>query len=232
MTDAILIGCTVVALVLIVTAIVLAERARKRNLERGLAALGLTVNFDPTASDKAQALDACGSLWSDLRTGASGVQWVASGTIDGLAVSLLEHRYTSGSGKNKSVHYHTVAATPAPPNWPSVTLTRENIFHRIGELFGSRDFKLDDVEFNKRWRVKVQNEEFAIMALTPEVQSWAMKLGKSSIVRIGGGGISVGVPRSTRAVEAVGLARSAAQLALLIPPELGEWESPPPSETT
>lgn len=225
MTDLLIFAGFFVILGVVVTLMILAEKARKKAITEKLSAVGMAVDFKPTPEIQAVAFSALGRPWSKLRTGSKGVMWVATGQVDALDVTLLEHRYTSGSGKNRSTHYHTVAATPAPEHWPAVELAPENFFHRIGELFGSKDFKLEDPAFNKKWRVKVDHEDFALLALTPEVQQWAMDLPAGMQIRIGRGAITLCRTRSVRGDDAADLVRRCVALALLIPEELGAWET-------
>jgi hypothetical protein len=61
-----------------------------------------------------------------------------------------------------------------PTRWPRLTVTHEHFFHKIGELFGAKDLKLDDEAFNKKFRVHASDEDFAVLFLTPDVQAVMM----------------------------------------------------------
>lgn len=223
MNDAIILAGFIAAVAIIIVAVVLAERARKKALAAVAESLGFSADFKPDPSARANAYAALGSPWSDLRKGPEGVQWCMTGTLSGRSITMVQHRYTTGSGKSQQTHYHAVAATVAPELWPTVTLTRENLFHKIGALIGSRDLQLEDAEFNRRWRVASDNEDFSLLVLTPEIQSWSMSLPRDSLVRLGGGAITVARRVSVRAKDLPALAASCARLAELIPGELDHW---------
>ncbi len=224
MTDYLIFGVAVVVLIGIVTLMVMLERARMKAIGLELEAIGITLNREAGKPEKESAWRATGSPWSKLRTGAAGVQWYAMGEVRGRPVTIIEHRYTTGSGKSRSTHYNTIAATPAPGTWPGVELSPANLFHRIGELLGAKDFKVEDEEFNRRWRVKVDNEDFALLVLTPEVQAWAMRLPKGTMVRVGTGVITVSRAKTLKGTQCATLAKACVQLAELLPPELDAWE--------
>ncbi|HRJ50575.1 MAG: hypothetical protein KF787_08455 [Phycisphaeraceae bacterium] len=223
MIDTIIIAGIIAVVAIIIVAVVLAERARKKALAAVAESLGFSVDFNPDPSARVNAYAALGRPWSDLRKGPEGVQWCMAGTLSGRYVTLVQHRYTTGSGKSRQIHDHAVVATPAPELWPTVTLTRENLFHKIGALVGSRDLQLEDADFNRRWRVASDNEDFSLLALTPEIQGWSMSLPKDSVVRFGGGAITVARRISVGARDIPALVESCARLADLIPGELDHW---------
>ncbi|MCG3121983.1 MAG: hypothetical protein GIKADHBN_00356 [Phycisphaerales bacterium] len=209
----------------LVTVVVLADRARRKKIAEALAALGFEQHTKPDDLEKDSAFALLGPSWADLRTAGKGVKWTARGEVDGRPVVLVEHQYTTGSGKSRQTHVHVVAATPAPPAWPDVRLTREGLFDKLGAVFGSKDFTVEDENFNKRWKVKTTNEDFALLVLTPQVQAWSMNLDQSTMIRIGPGAITVARRGALAADSVVGLIRRCAELANLLPVELEAWET-------
>jgi hypothetical protein len=223
MTDLMIFGTFVAIVAVVATIAIMAEKARKKRLTAEFEAAGFRVNFKPDEMDKHSALGQCGGSWSQLKTGSTGVQWTVFGHVGQTPVAMCEHRYTTGSGKNKSTHYNTIAATPAPQAWPFVELSPESVFHRIGELFGSKDFKVEDEAFNRKWRVKVTDEEFALLVLTPEVQAWCMTLPKYAQVRVGGGAVTVALGKYI-SKDATMLINRCVELSRMLPQELHAWE--------
>ncbi len=217
-----LVGGFVALVFALIGAMWLVERRRLRILLEELTKAGLKASTRPDPSEKHAAFESVGPF-QELRTGAAGVVWSASGEVQGRQVVLLEHRYSTGSGKNRRTYHHTIASVPAPAAWPAVRLVDENIFHKIAELFGSKDVKLDDEAFNKRWRVTADDAEFAVLVLSPEVQSWSLLLPRGTQVRVGRGAVCVAAARRGDAEAALGLAHRARELASLIPPELEAW---------
>lgn len=221
--DAIIIGGVMAVFAALGTVAYIADRRRKQQITALLGSLGLESSFaDPTLS-ASEAFTRAGPM-TRLRKGADGVRWHASGEIDGLAITLLEHRYMVSSGKSRRAVYHTIAATPCPPSWPTLSVTGEHLFDKIAEFFGSKDIKVEDPEFNSRWRVKCAREDFAILVLTPEVQRFLTGLTDGTWLEIGEGAICL-VRRSQVNGDGAGrLIQSTLALARLLPPELEAWQ--------
>ncbi len=206
-----------------------AEQARKRKLVEKFAQMGWAHFPEPDDPARAAAFASLGGAWSDLDTRATGVKSAASGEAAGRAFTIVDHVYKTGSGKNQQTHTHTIAATPCPAGWPTIELAVNNIFTRsIGELFSSKSLKLEDPEFNKRWRVKTSSEDFAVLALTPELQRWASELPSDAAVRLGGGAITLALRKRISAELVDGLLERCATLAAMLPPELEAWEAAAP----
>jgi hypothetical protein len=81
---------------------------------------------------------------------------------NGVKISQFEYAYTVGSGKNKSTYRQTVTLFQTSRlKLPQFILKPENIFHKIGELFGSKDIDfLDSPGFSKKYLLKscLENE--------------------------------------------------------------------------
>jgi hypothetical protein len=213
---------SVVALVVVL--MITAQRKRLRELQHTFASAGFTCMFHPDGLTRSQAFSHAGGMQA-LRTGERGIQWAARGTINEREVWVMEHRYTSGSGKNRSTHYHTIICTPGPHTWPDLSLTTENLFHKIGELFGGKDIQVESEAFNKRWRVKCDNEDFAVLVLSPQVQEWCMSLERGLWLRIGQGAVCVVKSGVIGAKDLQRLASLPTDLYKLFPPELDAFGS-------
>ncbi len=74
---------------------------------------------------------------------------------------------------------HTIYAVEAPA-WPATQIAARNwagrLFRKLGRPTG---LELDDPEFNRRFRLKTDDEDFAIALLSPEMQ--AFMLSKTSV---------------------------------------------------
>jgi hypothetical protein len=102
------------------------------------------------------------------------IVWSAAGEVGGHPVTLVEHLYHTGGGKNRQTHRHSVVSFTLPTRWPTLAVMHEHFFHKIGEMFGAKDLKLDDERFNKKFRVQGDDEDFAVLLLSPEVQAVMM----------------------------------------------------------
>lgn len=177
---------------------VLSERRRRKRLAELFASFGAIFEFTKDDVAKTAAYLPFASLSPPLKTGAKGIAWSAALNLDGLPLSMIEHSYTTGSGKSRSTHYTTIVAVRCPRAWSLMTVTREHLFTKIGKALGMKDLDLENPEFNKRWRVVTEDENFALAALSTSVQEM---LAHSSIGdmgeewRFGGGLFAVCVSR-------------------------------------
>jgi hypothetical protein len=164
--------CAIAVLIGVLLALmVAADRRRRRALFDALRLRGFTVTEKPDR-DQREALFLNFLAVPDLRNGGSGLRWTASGRVGGRPVQIMEHSYTVHHGKNTQTIVNTCIAAVGGVSWPLLTLAGENLFDRIGEKLGMRaDLKLEDDHFNKRWRIRCDDEGFALAMLTPEVQS-------------------------------------------------------------
>jgi hypothetical protein len=218
----VIIGVVVLAILGAMMAAVIAERRRAQALHAALTSGGYTVNFKPDAGAKGAAFGSISHL-PNLRSGSRGISWHAAGQSAGRPIEIVEHRYVVQAGKSTHVVVHTVFSTPCPHTWPGLSLTPENFFHRIGEVFGIKDIRLEDETFNRRWRVKGDDESFAALVLVPEVQQWlASAPGRESWV-IGKGRVCLLRHGRVKPADVKATAARVAQLVDQIPPELAAW---------
>jgi len=161
----------------------------------------------------------------------------AKGTDQPTACSLFMHRHTRGSGSNRSTTTTIGAIVDAPAQWPTLTLSPEHIGYKIGKWFGMNEFEAEHEEFNKRWFVATDDEPFAILALTPEVQDWLAEPPASPDryreLWVIGSGVVACLAQHTSPTRLALLAERARTLRSLLPPELDAYEPEPnsPSQT-
>lgn len=218
--------------VLIVSLSIRANKKRLAALAELLTARGFTFSPKPAAPLAAEALARTGAFRT-LRTGEKGVKWVAEGVIRGRPATLLEHLYTTHSGKHTQFHYRLIVAVECSSAWPALTLTGEHVFHKLGEWLagagvlgeklGLRDIKVESEEFNKRWRVKSQSEDFAILLLSPQVQTWGLSLPRHAELHIAGGVLCVSAALAGNAKSLPPLLDAAESLLAILPPELEHY---------
>lgn len=193
-----------VLFVVIFGTIALFESRRKRAIADALQARGFQVTMKPSDNEKLVGFARLSHVPA-LKQGHGGVKWFATGLHRGKSTWICEHSYTTGSGKNRSTHVNTIVAIGAPDEWAPFSLTAESIFHRWGEKLGlPKDLKLENPEFNKRWRVRAgaeyrrgeSSEDTALFILTPEVQQFLVAADAREWWCIGGGRIVCGMPSS------------------------------------
>lgn len=85
---------------------------------------------------------------------------VLDGNLADVRTLLFDYRYTTGSGKNRTTHYFTIAAFAVPGgDLPAFQCEPEHFFHGIAEMFGFHDIDFDRFPvFSKAYRLKGDNE--------------------------------------------------------------------------
>jgi hypothetical protein len=93
---------------------------------------------------------------------------VMTGRTADREVLLFDYRYTTGSGKNSHTWSQTVALYPnGASGLPDLDLTPENVFHKIGQVFGYQDIDFDQSpDFSNHYLLR-GNDEAAIRSAFP-----------------------------------------------------------------
>jgi hypothetical protein len=86
---------------------------------------------------------------------------VLRGQAGDLDVSVFEYAYRTGGGQHSHHWSQTVILFESDDmGLPQFTLRPENVFHKIGQVFGYQDIDFDShPEFSKRYLLKGENEE-------------------------------------------------------------------------
>ncbi|MFG0257646.1 MAG: hypothetical protein ACF8GE_07075 [Phycisphaerales bacterium JB043] len=122
-----------------------------------------------------------------LQDGIGGLNWILAGVIDGVEVRVVSHQYTrtTGSkGEQITIHHYAVGCA-VPEEWPDVSVTPENIGTKILDRFGGGDRQLEEEEFNTRFRVSKESDDFVLLLLTPDVQRWMVERARERQDRYG-----------------------------------------------
>jgi len=75
--------------------------------------------------------------------------------------TLIDYRYVTGSGKNRSTHNRGVVILAC--DFPTVPLQirRENPFDKVGEFLGMDDIDFESAEFSRKFYVKSADKKWA-----------------------------------------------------------------------
>ena len=158
-----------------------------------------------------------------LRTGSKGLVWIATDPTGRNPLTLLQHRYVVSTGQTTVQIVHTIAALPCPPTWPILKLGSEHLGHRIADMLGKGDLKLESDEFNKRWFVKADDEDFATLVLSPEMQEWLIDAPKWATFHIEHGQLVCAAKKAFKPEALPELIELCHGFANLIAPELQAW---------
>ena len=83
------------------------------------------------------------------------------GTQEEATISVGDYQYTTGTQKNRTTHNQTVVFIESDRlNLPNFLLIPENIFHKVGNVFGYKDIDFDShPEFSSQYLLKGTDEE-------------------------------------------------------------------------
>ncbi len=158
-----------------------------------------------------------------LRTGGKGLVWIAADPAGENPLTLLQHTYIVSTGQSAVQVVHTLTAMPCPTTWPLLKLTPENLGHRIADMLGKGDLKLESDEFNKRWFVKADDEDFAALVLSPDMQEWLVDAPKWATFHLGHGQLVCAAKKGFKPEALPELIELCNGFANLIAPELQAW---------
>lgn len=124
----------------IIAVTVRVERQRTEALSTAAQTMGFT--FEPAGD--LEALKTLGDLPLYGHGHSKKVANVMTGQAGERDVKLFDYKYTTGSGKNSHTWSQTVALFPrAGEGLPDLLLSPENVFHKIGAVFGYQDIDFD-----------------------------------------------------------------------------------------
>jgi hypothetical protein len=100
---------------------------------------------------------------------------------DGRQVAVFDYQYTTGAGKSQRTWKQTVAHVHAPGlDLPAFVLRPENVFHKIGGMFGYQDIDLDtDPDFSGRYLLRGVDEAAIRALFTADVRDFYDRHAKS-----------------------------------------------------
>jgi len=81
--------------------------------------------------------------------------------------SYQTHSSDSKGGRTTETHRYTVTAVQIPTFLPTLQVTTESVFSRMGHAFGLDDIDLESEDFNRTFRVHANDRKFASDVLTP-----------------------------------------------------------------
>ena len=140
--------------VALVVALVRAERKRAEAMAYASQAIGFL--YEPEGD--LELLRATADLPLFNRGQGRKVRNLARGRRDEAQVALFDYQYTVSSGKSSNTVRQTVVLFPAR-GLPDFVLAPENVFHRIGQLFGYQDIDFEhSPEFSSRYLLRGTDE--------------------------------------------------------------------------
>lgn len=225
MIGAFIVPCVVVLIIVLVVFVNRATRKARAALLAKLRSLPLDVVDKPGDAAKGQAYALMGMT---LPRAAKGVNMIARGIVRDRQIAVVEHLHIVSTGKSSHPVYWTFAIIDCPEHWPSLVLSEEHLGDKIMKLFGKdrSDVQTASKAFDDRWRVSCDDEDFAVLVLSEEVQAWANALPSSARVSLGNGHASVAIKAQLTIASVDAFVDAPSTLLDLLPPELEAYGSP------
>ena len=173
-----------------------AERARTEALQQ--ASLGLGLSF--AAEGDLEQIKAVADLPLFGHGHSRHVTNVMIGRTGSADVTVFDYQYTTGGGKESHTWRQTVVLYPGGARGlPDFVLAPENVFHKLGQMFGYQDIDFDSSPlFSARYLLRGPDEAAIRSAFTDEVRGFLeQEQGWTVEVRAG----SVGIYRAGKRVK-------------------------------
>ncbi len=155
----------------------LGNKKRMEATKAKLATLGLAMHVKPTIDEKQRVWSLVSTptgkhMWRD---GAKGINWFAEGTLASLPIILFEHRYSTGAGKSRQIHIHTVAAAVGVRGLPRLFVREKHLGDKLAKLFGVESISIGKQDFEKHFRIFTDDTNAIPGAfLTPGLREWLL----------------------------------------------------------
>ena len=119
------------------------------------------------------------------------VDLVLSGAYQDLAVDVFDFQYyeetrDSRGMSHRSYYYFTCALLHLPVACPHLRVGHEGFFSRIGNHLGMHDIEFEYDEFNRRFRVKCDDQKFAFSLFDGSMMQWMLDTDGFETVELGG----------------------------------------------
>lgn len=109
---------------------------------------------------------------------------------------IFDYQYTTGTGKNRRTHHHTVAASRSRRSLPPFTVAKEDLFSKFAQSLGYDDIDFThDPEFSDKFVVRGKDSARIRALFSPEVMRY-IKANPGMRVEASGGAIVWYSPRT------------------------------------
>jgi hypothetical protein len=107
------------------------------------------------------------------------IELVISGVHNGVPMRMFDYWYydetSNGHGaRSRNYHRFTCALATIPAACPRLRLGHEDFLTRLGGHLGLHDVELEYDDFNRRFRVKCDDQKFAFSLLDGNMMQWLL----------------------------------------------------------
>jgi hypothetical protein len=155
----------------------------------GVAALGKQLGLQFSIDDTQRIVDLPFALFR--RGDGDKVDLVLSGTHNQMSLDLFDFQYydesyDSKGGRHRTYHYLTCALLNLPVACPHLRVGHEGFFSRLGSHLGLKDIEFEYDDFNRKFRVKCDDQKFAFSLFDAAMMEWMLGAGGFETVELGG----------------------------------------------
>ena len=170
----------VVVVVLVALAVLAAawwSYVRKRRRAQALATFASQYDFELSPRD---AFDLTSYPFRLFDQGdGRGCENVMAGTWQGLPSKEADYWYytqsTDSQGRSsRQYHYFSVVVADLECAIPDVLIEKESALSRIADHLGFHDVEFESEDFNRRFRVKAADREFAFKVIDDRMMTWLL----------------------------------------------------------
>jgi hypothetical protein len=155
---------------------------------RAVGALAQRVGFTFSNADVDHVVDMPFALFS--KGDGRRVELVISGVHDGVPMRIFDYWYYDESGgrggRSRTYHPFTCALATIPAACPRLRLGHEDFLTRLGDHLGLGDVELEYDDFNRRFRVKCDDQKFAFSLLDGKMMQWLLGADHFNSVEVDG----------------------------------------------
>jgi len=165
---------------------------------RAVSALAQRIGFSFSPSDNERIVDMPFALFS--KGNGRRVELVVSGVHNGLPLHMFDYWYyteTSSDRGQQVRQYHrfTCALATISAACPRLGLAHEDFMTRLGDHLGLHDVELEYDDFNRRFRVKCDDQKFAFSLLDGKMMQWLLGADTFQSVEVDGPWVLVVGPK-------------------------------------
>lgn len=111
---------------------------------------------------------------------------VMRGKSGALEVTIMDYKYTVGSGRSSNTYAQTVIAVKSDLDLPAFNLGPEYLFHKIGSVFGYQDIDFNThPDFSRQYLLRGPDEEAVRKFFDPELLEFFEKREGISVEAMG-----------------------------------------------
>ena len=165
---------------------------------QAVMALAQRVGFTFSLADSDRVVDMPFALFSKGEK--RGVELVITGEHDGLPMRLFDYWYydettDSHGNRSRTYHYFTCGIVTIPAACPRLRIGHENFMTRLGDHLGLHDVVFEYDDFNRRFRVKCDDQKFAFSLFDGKMMQWLLGADGFESVEVDGPWVLLASPK-------------------------------------